>query len=59
MAGVGFSFLPTPSIRKANITYGFSLQPTEVTRMADSIEDGLGPTRDTGLTLPARRRREV
>ena len=51
-------FPPAPSIQREDSTYGYSLQPTEVARIANSIKDGVAPTRNIGRMLASSTRRE-
>ena len=49
-------FPPAPSIQRENSTCGYNLQPTEVAQIANSIKDGVAPTRNIGLMLATKRR---
>ena len=57
--GVDALFPQAPSIHRENFTCGYNLQPTGVTRITHSIKDGVAPTRNIGLMLASRKKKEL
>ena len=55
--GVDALLPQAPSIHRENFTCGYNLQPTGVTRITQSIKDGVAPTRNIGLMLASRKKR--